>query len=132
MEVRSRGNGKRSFSDDALTHFGHHNLCGDHHCKNRRQYQRNTIPLKQVDRGVERHAQATRADEAQHGGFAHDDTNVMLLVSSLQLSPGSVTSPVETAQIAPTILKVLGVDPEELKAVQLEHTQVLPGVQIHD
>jgi len=35
---------------------------------------------------------------------------------------------VETAQIAPTILAVLGLDPQELVAVQKEGTQVLPGL----
>jgi hypothetical protein len=69
---------------------------------------------------------------AEHGGFAHDDTNVMLLVSNPQMSPATVTTPVETAQIAPTIVKVLGYDPNELDAVQLEHTQVLPGVRFPD
>jgi hypothetical protein len=34
--------------------------------------------------------------------------------------------PVETTQIAPTILKLLGLDPHALQAVQVEHTQVLP------
>jgi len=72
------------------------------------------------------------AKVAEHGGFSHDDTNVMLLVSNPQMAPVTVTSPVETAQIAPTIIKVLGFDPNELQAVQLEHTQVLPSVHFHD
>jgi hypothetical protein len=33
---------------------------------------------------------------------------------------------VETTQIAPTILKLLGLDPNALKAVRLEHTRALP------
>jgi hypothetical protein len=37
-----------------------------------------------------------------------------------------VTSPVETTQIAPTILRLLGLDPNQLKAVQKEHTAALP------
>jgi hypothetical protein len=65
---------------------------------------------------------------AEHGGFAHDDTNVMMLVSNPSMSPGTVTSPVETAQIAPTILAALGLDPDKLIAVQQEGTQVLPGL----
>ncbi len=32
------------------------------------------------------------------------------------------------AQVAPTILKLLGLDPGQLQAVQREGTQVLPGV----
>jgi hypothetical protein len=65
---------------------------------------------------------------AEHGGFARDDTNVMLLLASPQLSPDTVTSPVETAQIAPTILLALGLDPTKLDAVREQHTQVLPGL----
>jgi arylsulfatase A-like enzyme len=33
---------------------------------------------------------------------------------------------VETIQIAPTILSLLGLDPRALRAVQIEHTQRLP------
>jgi len=66
---------------------------------------------------------------AEHGGFAEDDTHVMLLVTSSKMPAGTVTSPVETAQVAPTILKLLGLDPNQLKAVQLEGTQVLPGLK---
>ena len=33
--------------------------------------------------------------------------------------------PVETTQIAPTILKLLGLDPDALQAVQIEHTATL-------
>lgn len=66
---------------------------------------------------------------AEHGGFAHDDVNVMLLLSNPSFAPNTVTSPVETLQIAPTILEALGLDPNALQAVQKEHTQVLPAVQ---
>jgi hypothetical protein len=37
--------------------------------------------------------------------------------------------PVETTQIAPTILRLLGLNPYELQAVQIEHTQVVPGLR---
>ncbi len=65
---------------------------------------------------------------AEHGGFAHDDTNVIALLSNPSFAKRTVTSPVETAQVAPTILEALGLDPNSLEAVQKEHTQVLPGV----
>jgi len=68
---------------------------------------------------------------AEHGGFAHDDTNVMMLLSNPSFSARTITSPVETAQIAPTILSALGLDPDQLQAVQLEHTQALPGLDLH-
>jgi len=65
---------------------------------------------------------------AEHGGFAHDDVNVMLLLSNPTFRPSTVTGPVETLQIAPTILEALGLDPNALQSVVEESTQVLPGV----
>ena len=67
---------------------------------------------------------------AEHGGFSHDDTNVMMLLSNPSFSSATITSPVETSQIAPTILEALGLDPEKLTAVQKEGTQVLPGLDL--
>jgi arylsulfatase A-like enzyme len=66
--------------------------------------------------------------QAEHGGFAQDDTNVMLLVANPSLHASTVTSFVETMQVAPTILKALGLDPNELQGVQKEGTPVLPGL----
>ncbi len=66
--------------------------------------------------------------QAEHGGFAHDDTAVMILLATPGLSPKTVTNPVTTSQIAPTILQVLGLNPQSLQAVQKEGTQVLPGL----
>ena len=37
-----------------------------------------------------------------------------------------VTGSVETTQIAPTILVLLGLNPQSLKAAQIEHTAALP------
>jgi hypothetical protein len=67
---------------------------------------------------------------AEHGGFAPDDTHVGLLVSMPGLHARRIDSNVETRQVAPTILKALGLDPHLLKSVQSEHTQVLPGLQL--
>jgi Type I phosphodiesterase / nucleotide pyrophosphatase len=65
---------------------------------------------------------------AEHGGAGFQDRNVPVLVSMPGLSEGqSIDSPVETTQIAPTILTLLGLDPGQLQAVQ-KHTQVLPGL----
>jgi hypothetical protein len=44
----------------------------------------------------------------EHGGFSHDDTNVMLLLSNPAFRPHTVYSEVGTLQVAPTILKALG------------------------
>ena len=67
---------------------------------------------------------------AEHGGFAHDDTNVMLLVENPSFSPAWVSAGVGTNQIAPTILAALGLDPNSLQAVRLEGTPVLPGIPL--
>jgi arylsulfatase A-like enzyme len=66
--------------------------------------------------------------QEEHGGFAHDDTNVMMLVSNPSFAASTVTSFVETTQVAPTILQALGLDPGSLDAVQKEGTSVLPGL----
>ena len=66
---------------------------------------------------------------AEHGGFAHDDTNVVLLLSNPSYRPTAVRAEVGTAQVAPTILKALGIDPRLLDAVRVEGTSVLPGLQ---
>jgi hypothetical protein len=65
---------------------------------------------------------------AEHGGFSHDDTNVMMLLSNPNFSARSIHTEVGTNQVAPTILKVLGLDPRSLDGVRLEGTGVLPGL----
>jgi hypothetical protein len=72
----------------------------------------------------------SKIKQAEHGGFAHDDTNVILLVSNPFISASTVTTPVQTKQVAPTILKALGLNPRSLKAVRLENTPVLPGLSL--
>ena len=67
---------------------------------------------------------------SEHGGFAHDDTNVVLLLSNPDFKARTVHADVSTVQIAPTILKVLGLDPKKLDGVRLEGTPVLPAVQL--
>jgi hypothetical protein len=63
---------------------------------------------------------------AEHGGFSYGDTNVGLIVSNPTLDPDVVTTPVLTSQVAATILKSLGIDPNELEAVRKEGIPVLP------
>jgi hypothetical protein len=65
---------------------------------------------------------------SEHGGFANDDRNVLLIVSNPSYSPGTYTGVVETRQVAPTVLQALGFDPNQLQAVQKEGTPVLPGL----
>jgi len=66
--------------------------------------------------------------QSEHGGYAWDDTNVMLLVSAPGLEHRTLHSFVETAQVAPSILSLLGLDPDALDAVRQEGTPVLPGL----
>ncbi|HZM11861.1 MAG TPA: alkaline phosphatase family protein [Candidatus Limnocylindrales bacterium] len=70
----------------------------------------------------------SHAKQAEHGGFAHDDTNVVLLLSNPSLKPRTVSAGVGTAQVAPTILKALGIKPGTLDAVRAEGTGVLPTI----
>jgi len=66
---------------------------------------------------------------AEHGGDHTEDRNVPILLALPSSTGGvtgtAVTTPVETTQIAPTILKLLGLNPEELEAVRIEGTQPL-------
>jgi hypothetical protein len=66
---------------------------------------------------------------AEHGGDNPGDRDVPLLVYAPgTVRPSSSHRWVETTQVAPTILRLLGLDPDALQAVQIEHTQVLPGI----
>jgi hypothetical protein len=78
------------------------------------------------------YAGLTATKRSEHGGFGHDDTNVPILLSMLanEGTDGAgqrVLTPVTTAQIAPTILAVLGLHPSALGAVRTEGTRPLPG-----
>ena len=66
---------------------------------------------------------------ADHGGFAHDDTNVMLLASYPGFTPQTVSADTTTTRVAPTILEALGLNPAALQAVQAEGTPVLYEVE---
>jgi len=66
----------------------------------------------------------------EHGGFAHDDVNVMLLLSNPAFRPHTVFSEVGTLQVGPTILKALGLNPSQLDGVRLDGTGALPDVNL--
>ncbi len=68
--------------------------------------------------------------QEEHGGFGHDDTNVMLLLSNPSFPWRTVKAEVGTAQVAPTILKALGLNPQALDGVRVEGTGVLPSVDL--
>jgi hypothetical protein len=65
---------------------------------------------------------------AEHGGMSFADVNVGLVVSNPRLQATTIKTPVLTSQVAPTILRALGIDPDELNSVRVEHTTVLPGL----
>ena len=66
---------------------------------------------------------------AEHGGDSPADLHVALLVSGAGVASHSViASAVQTTQIAPTILALLGLDPHALQAVRSDGTQVLPAL----
>jgi hypothetical protein len=63
---------------------------------------------------------------AEHGGANPQDRDVPLVINGKGIDHTVNTSTVETTQIAPTILQLLGLDPNSLQAVQQEHTPLLP------
>ena len=65
---------------------------------------------------------------AEHGGMNTGDRHVLMIVDGPTIPAQVQTGSVETTQVAPTILSLLGLDPASLSAVRLEGTQVLPGL----
>jgi hypothetical protein len=69
---------------------------------------------------------------AEHGGLNEDDLHVGLLLSWTGWKAQQIKTPVLNQQVAPTILKVLGLDPDQLDAVRKEQITVLPFVFRND
>jgi arylsulfatase A-like enzyme len=69
---------------------------------------------------------------AEHGGFSFGDTNVGLVVSNPKLRTRVIKTPVTTSQVAPTILRALGLEPRDLKSVGVEKTPALPALALAD
>jgi hypothetical protein len=69
-----------------------------------------------------------KAKIAEHGGDNPADRDVPIIVSGSGVEDEGdvVGKPVETTQVAPTILRLLGLNPNALQAVQQEGTQALP------
>jgi len=70
----------------------------------------------------------TNTKLSENGGINEDDLHVALLVANPKLKPHAFHGPVQTTQIAPTILTMLGLNPAALEAVQLENTIALPDL----
>ncbi len=66
--------------------------------------------------------------QSEHGGYAFDDTDVMLLVSNPTFRPGPSPVGWKPYRWLPRSFSLLGLDPSALDAVRLEGTQVLPGL----
>ncbi len=65
---------------------------------------------------------------ASHGGMQDEDTHVALLVSGSQLTGRTDKTWVPTSQIAPLLLRALGMEKFDLQALHREHTPALPGI----
>lgn len=63
---------------------------------------------------------------SEHGGFNEDDVHTALLVSLDGLDHAVVKSAVLNQQVAPTIIKALGLNPDDLEAVRKEQIPPLP------
>ena len=69
---------------------------------------------------------ATSTKIADHGGFGDDDVHVALLVSNTRLPEKTIDDPVETRQIACTILKSLAMECDGLQSQAIEPSKSLP------
>jgi hypothetical protein len=63
---------------------------------------------------------------SEHGGVNEGDIHTALLFSLPGIDSTLVKSQVLNQQVAPTIIKALGLDPDELEAVRKEQIHVLP------
>jgi len=83
-----------------------------------------------ADRGTV-YAGAKLSKIAEHGGNNADDRHVPIVVAGVGVTaqPGKVVKKaVGTQQIAPSILRLFGVDPNVLNAVKIEKTAPLPDL----
>jgi Type I phosphodiesterase / nucleotide pyrophosphatase len=70
--------------------------------------------------------------KVEHGGFTEENTHVPLVLAGPGVEFGTVTKAVDLRQVAPTILKALGLHPDNLQAVRKEHTRRLPKADDDD
>jgi hypothetical protein len=66
---------------------------------------------------------------AEHGGNTDTDRHVPIMVCNPRLGKIEMKGAVQTTQIAPSILRMLSIDPGQLEAVRTEKTQMLPGLE---
>jgi hypothetical protein len=65
---------------------------------------------------------------ATYGGMLDEDTHVALLVAGSQLTGRIDKTWVPTSQVAPLLLRALGIEKFDLQALHREHTPALPGI----
>jgi arylsulfatase A-like enzyme len=66
--------------------------------------------------------------KVEHGGLTEENTHVPLVVVGPGVPAGTVDEAVDLRQVAPTVLKALGLKPHDLAAVRMEHTRRLPAI----
>jgi arylsulfatase A-like enzyme len=81
-----------------------------------------------MNNGVNFEPSLTSTTHAEHGGFGVNETHVPLVVSYPRWNATTQSATVSTRQIAPTILAMLGLDPNALRAVQIEGVLTLQDV----
>ena len=73
---------------------------------------------------------SSKKKDEEHGGNAPDDSHLGLLVSLPGIHHArTIDAPVQTTQVAPTILRLLDLKPHWLHAVEREGTRALPGFE---
>jgi hypothetical protein len=73
---------------------------------------------------------SSKKKDEEHGGNAPDDSHLGLLVSLPGIHHArTIAAPVQTTQVAPTILRLLDLKAHWLHAVEREGTQPLPGFE---
>ncbi|HXC33987.1 MAG TPA: hypothetical protein VNZ56_16030 [Verrucomicrobiae bacterium] len=55
-----------------------------------------------------------------------------MLVSNPSFDRKTITGPGETTQVAPTVVKALGLEPDDLEATRVKGAAVLPGLDLGD
>ncbi|SIT51911.1 Type I phosphodiesterase/nucleotide pyrophosphatase [Paraburkholderia piptadeniae] len=77
---------------------------------------------------------SSQKKDEEHGGNAPDDSHLGLVVSfpDGHFHGERIGRRVTTTQVAPTILRALGLNPNELHSVKVEGTPVLPGLDANN
>jgi hypothetical protein len=81
----------------------------------------------EVENGVI-YTKPTATKVAEHGGFGVEDRHVGMIVVAPGVKKQVIATPVETREIAPTVLRLLGLDAKHLDAVAKTGVNPLPGL----